>query len=131
MQFRTLEDAGPVKGRRVLVRVDLNVPMRDGRVSDPTRLERIVPTIEELSRGGARVVLLSHFDRPKGKRVPEMSLAPVAAALGEVLGRPVAFAGDCIGAEAEQAVAALADGEVLVLENTRFHPGEEANDADF
>jgi phosphoglycerate kinase len=124
-------DGVAVGGRRVLLRADLNVPVRDGRISDLTRLERLTPTIRELSAAGARVIVASHFDRPKGKRVPEMSLAPVAAALAEVLGRPVAFAADCIGAPAAQAVAALADGDVLVLENTRFHAGEEANESAF
>ncbi|MCS6890375.1 MAG: phosphoglycerate kinase [Rhodovarius sp.] len=126
-KFRTLDDLDP-RGRRVLLRADLNVPLREGRISDLTRIERLAPTIRELAEKGARVIVCSHFDRPKGKRVPEMSLAPVAQALGEVLGRPVAFAEDCIGPVAEAAAAALADGDVLVLENTRFHPGEERND---
>jgi len=130
MAFRTL-DTLDARGKRVLLRADLNVPMQDGRVSDLTRLERLSPTIRELAEKGAKVIVLSHFDRPKGKRVPGMSLRPVAAALGEVLGRPVAFAEDCIGAEAERAVAALGEGDVVVLENTRFHPGEEENDAAF
>jgi phosphoglycerate kinase len=128
--FRTL-DGAEVRGRRVLLRADLNVPVRDGRISDLTRLERLTPTIRELADKGARVIVVSHFDRPKGRRVPEMSLAPVAAALGEVLGHRVVFAEDCVGAAAETAVASLSDGDVLVLENTRFHAGEEANDADF
>jgi phosphoglycerate kinase len=115
----------------VLLRADLNVPVRDGKITDLTRLERLCPTIRELSAAGARVIVCSHFDRPKGKRVPEMSLAPVAAALGEVLGRKVSFAEDCIGAPARQAVAALADGDVAVLENTRFYAGEEKNDPAF
>jgi phosphoglycerate kinase len=126
-RFRTLDDLDP-RGKRVLVRVDLNVPMKDGRITDRTRIERLLPTIRELSEAGARVVVLSHFDRPKGKVVPEMSLAPMAEALAATLGRPVAFVADCIGAEAEAAVAKLADGEVLLCENTRFHAGEEAND---
>ena len=125
--FRTLDDLEP-KGKRVLLRADLNVPVRDGAISDRTRIERLCPTIRELSDAGARVVILSHFDRPKGKRVPGMSLRPLADALASVVGRPVAFAEDCIGAEAEAAVAALADGDVLLLENTRYHAGEEAND---
>jgi len=130
MAFRTLDGlvAGGAAGRRVLLRADLNVPMQDGVVSDLTRLERLAPTIRELSAAGAKVIVLSHFDRPKGRRVPSMSLRPVAAALGEVLGRPVGFAEDCIGPEAERAVAAMADGDVVVLENTRFHAGEETND---
>jgi phosphoglycerate kinase len=125
--FRTL-DALAARGRRVLLRADLNVPMQDGKVSDLTRLERLSPTIRELAGKGAKVVVLSHFDRPKGKRVPEMSLRPVAEALGRVLGRPVGFAEDCIGAPAEAAVGAMQPGDVLVLENTRFHAGEEKND---
>lgn len=127
MAFRTL-DGVDLKGKRVLLRADLNVPMHDGAISDTTRLERLVPTIHELMDGGAKVIICSHFERPKGKRVPSMSLRPVAEALGVVLARPVAFADDCIGPEAEQAVARLPAGDVLVLENTRFHPGEETND---
>ena len=127
---RTLDDL-QAAGRRVLVRADLNVPVRDGAITDLTRIERLLPTIRELSDAGARVIVCSHFDRPKGKRVPTMSLAPMAQALGEALGRTVAFASDCIGPEAEGAVAAMADGDVLVLENTRFHAGEEANDPAF
>jgi phosphoglycerate kinase len=128
---RTLDDLGDVKGKRVLVRLDLNVPMKGGKVADATRIERQAPTVLELSGKGARVVLLSHFDRPGGKAVPEMSLKPVASALADVLGRPVAFAGDCIGPQAEDAVAKLKDGDVLLLENTRFHSGEEKNDPEF
>jgi len=134
MAFRTLDDlcaGGGASGRRVLLRADLNVPVHAGEVTDLTRLERLTPTIRELAAAGAKVIVLSHFDRPKGKRVPEMSLRPVARALGSVLGRAVGFAEDCIGAEAERAVAALAPGDVLVCENTRFHPGEEANDQGF
>ena len=116
----------------MLVRADLNVPMQDGRVSDVTRLERLVPTIKALTGRRARVVLLSHFGRPKGQVVPALSLQPVAAALADCLdGLPVAFAEDCVGPRAEAAVGALADGEVLVLENLRFHAGEEQNDGDF
>lgn len=125
--FRTL-DGLAVKGRRVLVRADLNVPVRDGRVTDATRLERQAPTIRELADKGARVIVLSHFDRPKGKVVPSMSLQALAAPLAGLVGRTVAFAPDCIGPEAEKAVAALKDGNVLLLENTRFHAGEEKND---
>ena len=130
MAVRTL-DGVRVAGQRVLVRAELNVPVRDGRISDLTRIERLSPTIRELSDGGARVIVCSHFDRPKGKRVEAMSLAPMAQALGTALGRPVAFAADCIGNEAQAAVTAMADGDVLVLENTRFHAGEEANDPAF
>lgn len=129
--FKTLDDID-VAGRCVLVRGDLNVPMRDGVVTDTTRLDRLAPTIETLIEKGARVVVLSHFDRPKGKVVPEMTLRPVAAALSAALGgRPVAFAADCIGAPAQAAVDALAPDGVLLLENLRFHAGEESNDADF
>ena len=130
MSFKTLDQA-EVKGKRVLVRADLNVPMRDGHITDLTRVERVVPTIQELADKGARVVILSHFERPKGRRVPELSLAPLAEAISEVLRKPVAFADDCIGPTAEAAVAALQDGGVLLLENTRFHKGEEANDPAF
>ena len=128
MAAKTLDDFGP-QGKRVLLRADLNVPMQGGKISDLTRLERLSPTIKELSEKGARVIVCSHFDRPKGKRVPEMSLRPIAEALGQVLGKPVAFAEDCVGAPAQAAVDAMADGAVLVLENTRYHAGEETNDA--
>ncbi len=127
---RTL-DGLDARGRRVLVRVDLNVPMADGAVTDLTRITRILPTIRELADGGARVVLLAHFGRPKGGYEAESSLAPLAAALGRELGRPVGFAADCIGPRAEEAVAALHDGDVLLLENTRFHAGETGNDPGF
>jgi phosphoglycerate kinase len=125
--IRTLDDLVPA-GKRVLLRADLNVPVRDGRITDRTRIERLSPTIRELAEAGARVIVLSHFDRPKGKRVPEMSLRPMVEALAEVLARPVAWADDCIGPQAETAAAALKDGEVLLLENTRYHAGEEKND---
>lgn len=127
MSFRTL-DGLDVHGKRVLLRADLNVPLHDGKITDRTRLERLTPTIRELAEKGARVIVCSHFGRPKGKPDPAMSLAPVAAALGEILGRPIAFTPACIGPVAEAAVAALPAGGVLVLENTRFHPGEETND---
>jgi phosphoglycerate kinase len=130
MGFRTL-DGVDVAGKRVLLRADLNVPVRDGKISDLTRIERLSPTIRELAGKGARVIVCSHFDRPKGKRVPEMSLAPMATALGQVLGAKVRFAEDCIGIPAQQAVDTLAAGNVLVLENTRFHAGEEKNDRGF
>ncbi len=130
MPFKTLDDL-QVRGKRVLVRADLNVPMQDGAVSDTLRIERQAPTIRELSDKGARVIVLSHFDRPKGKVVPSMSLKPVAAALAKELGKPVAFAEDCVGEVAKAAVAKLKDGDVLLLENTRFHAGEEKNDPDF
>jgi phosphoglycerate kinase len=127
MTVRTL-DGLDVAGKRVLVRADLNVPVRDGRITDLTRIERLSPTIRELADKGARVIVFSHFDRPKGKRVAEMSLAPVAIALGEVLGHPVHFANDCVGVQAQQVIERLAPGDVAVLENTRFYPGEEKND---
>jgi phosphoglycerate kinase len=127
MSYRTI-DALDAKGKRVLLRADLNVPVRDGAITDRTRIERLCPTIAELSNAGARVILCSHFDRPKGKRVPEMSLKPLVEALSAALRRPVAWADDCIGPVAEAAVAALADGDILLLENSRFHAGEEAND---
>ncbi len=130
-RFRTLDEL-EVGGKRVLVRADLNVPLEDGEVADATRIERLVPTLEELLAKGARVIVLSHFGRPKGRPMADMSLAPVAPALAAALGgRPVVFVPDCIGAAAEAAVAALADGGVALLENLRFHPGEEANDEAF
>jgi phosphoglycerate kinase len=127
MPFRILDDLN-AQGLRVLLRADLNLPVRDGRITDMTRIERLAPTIRELSQKGARVVVCSHFDRPKGVRVPEMSLKPMAVALAETLGHAVGFADDCMGPEAEAAVAAMANGDVLLLENTRFHKGEETND---
>jgi len=130
MPFRTL-DTVDVAGKRVLLRVDLNVPVRDGKITDLTRIERLTPTIRELVGKHAKVIVCSHFDRPKGKRVPAMSLAPMAAALGTVIGKPVQFAEDCVGPAAEQAVAAMHQGDILVLENTRFHAGEEKNDPAF
>ena len=130
MAFRTLDHAD-VTGKRVLVRVDLNVPVRDGRITDLTRIERLSPTIRELSERGARVIVLSHFDRPKGERIPHMSLAPMATALGQVLGMKVRFVEDCIGIAAQQAVELMSDGDVLVMENTRYHAAEELNDPAF
>ena len=129
--FRTLDDAGPLTGKRVLMRVDLNVPMEGGRVTDATRIERVAPTIREIAGAGARVILLAHFGRPEGKRVPEDSLEAVVPALSDALGRAVTFAADCIGEDAAKAVAAMRDGDVLLLENTRFHAGEERNAPDF
>lgn len=128
--YRTLDDL-EVKGKRVLVRLDLNVPMKDGRVTDATRIERQAGTLRELAERGARVVVLSHFGRPKGQVAPEMSLAPIAAPLSRALNRPVAFAADCVGEKAQAAVATMREGEILLLENTRFHKGEEQNDAAF
>ena len=130
MPFRTLDNLD-VADKRVLLRADLNVPVRDGKISDITRIERLSPTIQELSAKGAKVIVCSHFDRPKGKRVPDMSLAPMAAALGKVLHKHVRFVEDCIGVAAEQAIDLLGRGDVLVLENTRFHAGEEKNDPAF
>lgn len=127
--FRTLDDVD-VKGKRVLLRVDLNVPMENGRVSDATRLERIAPTITEISGKGGKVILLAHFGRPKGRDAKD-SLKPVAAALAQVINKPVAFAEDCIGESAAKAVAAMTDGDILCLENTRFHKEEEKNDPAF
>ncbi|MFC3125825.1 phosphoglycerate kinase [Pseudoroseomonas globiformis] len=126
-RFRTLDQLEPA-GKRVLLRADLNVPVRDGRITDRTRIDRLVPTIRELAQREAKVIICSHFDRPKGKRVPEMSLKPMAEALSASLGQPVLFAEDCIGETAQQAVAKMSNGEILVLENTRFHSGEEKND---
>jgi phosphoglycerate kinase len=125
----TLSDL-KLQGKTVLLRADLNVPMKDGRVSDTERLERLLPTLKELSAAGARIVILSHFGRPKGPD-PKDSLRPVAAELERLWGKPIAFAEDCIGPKAETAVKALAPGQILVLENTRFHAGEEANDPVF
>jgi phosphoglycerate kinase len=127
--FRTLDDVD-VKGKRVLLRVDLNVPMENGRVTDLTRLERVAPTIIEISDKGGKVILLAHFGRPRG-RDPRESLKPVAAALAEVIKRPIGFADDCIGDVAQRAVAAMKDGDILCLENTRFHQEEEKNDPAF
>jgi len=127
MAFRTLDDLD-VKGKRVLVRADLNVPVSGGKVTDDTRIVRQAPTIQELALKGARVIVLSHFDRPKGKVVPSMSLKVLQAPLSDAVGRKVAFAEDCVGPTAQAAVAALKDGDVLLLENTRFHKGEEDND---
>jgi len=127
MRFRTLDDAD-VNGKRVLVRVDLNVPMHDGKVADASRIERNAPTIIELADRGAKVILLSHYGRPKG-RDPKESLKPVVAAIARIIGRPIGFADDCIGEVAEAAVARLKPGDILCLENTRFHKGEEKNDS--
>ncbi|MGA9280254.1 MAG: phosphoglycerate kinase [Pseudolabrys sp.] len=127
--FRTL-DRVDVKGKRILMRVDLNVPVENGVVTDSTRIERVAPAITEITDKGAKVILLSHFGRPKG-RDPTQSLKPVAAEVARIIKRPVKFADDCIGEPAEQAVAAMKPGEILCLENTRFHAGEEKNDPVF
>jgi phosphoglycerate kinase len=129
MRFRTLDDAA-VKGQRVLVRVDFNVPMQDGEVADVSRIERNSPTITEIADRGGKVILLSHYGRPKGRDAKE-SLKPVVAAVARIIGRPIAFADDCVGEVAENAVAALRPGDILCLENTRFHHGEETNDPAF
>jgi phosphoglycerate kinase len=133
--FHTLDTLPALKdgaGKRVLLRGDLNVPMADGTVSDATRIERLVPTITDLAAKGCRVVVMSHFDRPKGKIVPDMSLKPLVGPLSKALGgKAVSFAEDCIGDKAELVIEGLKDGEVVLLENLRFHPGEEANDPDF
>jgi len=133
MQLSNLKstDEVEIEGKTLLVRADLNVPVRDGVVSDATRLERIVPGIRAWSERGARVVLLSHFGRPKGKRDETMSLRPIAAALSRLLGRDVVFEDECVGPKARRAVDVLNDGDVCVLENLRFHPGEEANESIF
>jgi len=130
MTFRDLGQAN-IKGQRVLVRVDFNVPMEGGRISDDTRLRVALPTIRFLSTQGAKVVLIAHFDRPRGKRVAEMSLAPLVAPLSTLLDQPVYFADDCIGPAAAKVVGALEDGGVAMLENLRFHAGEEKNDPAF
>lgn len=130
MAFRTLDNVD-VQSKRVLVRVDLNVPVADGQVSDATRIERILPTIQELHKKGAKTILLAHFGRPKGEAVAEFSLKVVVSALHKALGLKVAFAEDCIGEKAAAAVSAMQDGDVLLLENTRFHKGEEKNDPEF
>ncbi len=128
--YLTLEDVA-VAGKRVLLRADLNVPVKNGKITDLTRLERLRPTLDYLREKGAKIILLSHFGRPDGKPVPEFSLQPVAAALGKILNQPVAFAADCVGPVAANAVQDVPAGGVLVLENTRFYGGEEANDPKF
>jgi phosphoglycerate kinase len=129
LNVRTLDQAD-IRGKRVLVRVDLNVPVQDGKVTDDTRIRAAAPTIEEIADKGGKVILMSHFGRPKGPN-PKDSLKPIAATVAAVLGRPVAFAEDCIGDKAEAAVAAMKPGDILCLENTRFHGGEEKNDPAF
>ena len=129
--FKTLDDLTDIAGKRVLVRVDLNVPVSDGKVTDATRIERVAPTILELSEKGAKVILLAHFGRPKGEPVADMSLKLIAPAVEQVLDHAVLFADDCIGTAAADAVAKMGNGDILLLENTRFHKGEEKNDAEF
>ena len=128
--FRTL-DSADVKGKRVLCRVDLNLPMADGKVADDTRVRAVAPTIREIADRGGKVILLAHFGRPKGGPEEKYSLRQIVPTVSAVVGRTVAFAEDCIGPKAEAAVAAMKDGDILVLENTRFHKGEEKNDPEF
>lgn len=130
MGWKTLDDM-ELGGKVVLIRVDINVPVENGQVTDTTRLQAVLPTIRHVTAAGGKAVLLAHFGRPKGKVVAELSLAPIRPALEAVLGAPVGFAGDCIGLPAKRAVGALQDGQVLLLENTRFHAGEEANEPIF
>ena len=129
-RFRTIDELD-VAGKRVLVRADFNVPMKDGQVTDRTRIERGVSTLSQLAKRGARVAVLSHFGRPNGKAVPEMSLHPILPVLAEALGMKVAFAPDCIGTLARSTIDKLPAGGIALLENLRFHPGEEANDPAF
>ena len=126
-QFRTLDDV-ELRGKRVLLRVDLNVPTENGRVTDKTRIERVAPTIEEIAGKGGKVILLAHFGRPKGGPDEANSLKPVAAAVADIIKRPVAFCADCIGETPAAAIAKMKNGDVLLLENTRFYKGEEKND---
>ena len=130
MAWKTLDEVD-LNGKTVLTRVDINVPMENGRVTDATRIMRIIPTLRDILAKGGRPVLLAHFDRPKGKPVPGMSLAPLRAPLEAALGSPVAFCGETVGEDAKAAIAALPAGSTLLLENTRFYPGEEANDPEF
>lgn len=129
--FKTLDQIGDITGKRVLVRVDLNVPMADGKVTDLTRIERVVPTIKELSDKGAKVILMAHFGRPKDGPDPKLSLEPIARATADVIGRPVGFVGDSIGEKAQGAIFSLKPGDILLLENTRFYKGEEKNHPDY
>jgi phosphoglycerate kinase len=129
--FKTLDDLIGIAGKRVLVRVDLNVPVKDGKVTDTTRIERVAPTILELSEKGAKVIMLAHFGRPKDGPSPDLSLSLVAPSVEEVLDHAVLVASDCIGEPASSAVAKMNDGDILLLENTRFHKGEEKNDPEF
>ena len=128
MAFRTLDDLGDIKGKRALVRVDLNVPMADGRVTDDMRLRALLPTVLELSNKGAKVLLLAHFGRPKGAKHSEMSVSMVLDTLQEVVGREIMFVPEIAGDVVRQSVGILADGDIALLENTRFWPGEEKND---
>ena len=129
--FKTLDDLTDIAGKRILVRVDLNVPVRDGEVTDTTRIERVAPTIRELSSKGAKVILLAHFGRPKGQFVESMSLEPISHKVEEVLDQRVHFTSDCIGDKVVDAVADMVNGDIVLLENVRFYPGEESNDPAF
>jgi len=128
--FRTIDDLD-VAGKRVLVRADLNVPMKDGKVTDTTRIDRTVPTLNELAERGAKVIVLTHLGRPKGQKKPEFTLKPIADALSGIIGKPVAFGSDCIGPDAAAVVNAMKDGDVAMLENVRYYPEEEKNDQEF
>lgn len=128
--FKTFDDLD-ANGKTVLVRVDLNVPMVDGEISDFTRIERIVPTLQELRAKGAKIVLLSHFGRPKGQAVPELSLRPIAAGLAQHLETPVEFVEDCVGIDTQKTVQDFPVGSIILLENVRYHEGEEANEVSF
>ncbi len=130
-QFRTMDDIGEIRSKRVLVRVDLNVPMADGKVTDTTRIERVAPTVRELSDKGAKVILLAHFGRPKDGPDPALSLEPVARVASDIFGRTVTFIPDCIGEMVGGAIFAMLPGDIALLENTRFYKGEEKNDPDF
>ena len=129
-KFNTLDDMD-LEGKVVLTRVDVNVPVENGQVTDTTRIDKIIPTVKDIQAKGGIPVLLAHFDRPKGKRVDTMSLKQIVPALEAALGQPVVFADDCIGGPAKRVVAALEPGQIALLENTRFHEGEETNDATF
>ena len=126
--FKTLDDMGDISGKAVLVREDLNVPMQDGTITDDTRLRAAVPTVKELADKGAKVLILAHFGRPKGKKSPDMSLSLVTRALSQVLGRDVQFIPDCQGEAAQAGITVMRAGDIAILENTRFHAGEEKND---
>lgn len=128
--FKTIDDL-TLKGQRVLVRTDLNVPMSEGVVTDSSRIERSLPSVRELAAAGARVIIITHFGRPKGQNVPEMSVCRISDAFAEALGQDITFVGECVGPVAEEAVSAMKDGEVIMLENLRFHSEEEANDGAF
>ncbi|WP_339714288.1 phosphoglycerate kinase, partial [uncultured Sneathiella sp.] len=130
VDFKTLDDLD-ASGKTVLVRVDLNVPVENGKIADFTRIDRIRPTLDELADKGAIVLLLSHFGRPKGKAVPEMSLRPIAEGLSDHIGKPVTFIEDCIGEPVKKALKDAKAGDILLAENVRYHAGEEKNDADF